>query len=84
MKQIEELRSLEQELTFNSCTKIFGEYELDFSQEKFNILGICNHALSENREELIANVGNGFKSKCATGNAIQNDTNGTGKTQARW
>jgi len=40
----EELRSLEQELTFNSCTRIFREYKLDFSEEKFNVLGIRNHA----------------------------------------
>ena len=40
----EELRSLEQELTFNSCEKIFREYKIDFSEEKFNVLGIHNHA----------------------------------------
>jgi len=39
----EELRSLEQELTFASCTKTFKEYNVDFGEEKFNALGIRNH-----------------------------------------
>jgi len=55
----EELRSLEQELTFNSCVKIFGEYKIDFSEEKFNVLGICSHA-----QELYTNLGLLLSDQC--------------------
>jgi len=40
----EELRSLEQDLTFSSCEKIFKEYKFDFNEEKVNVLEIRNHA----------------------------------------
>ena len=36
----EELRSLEQELTFDSCTETFAKNKIEFSQDKYNILGI--------------------------------------------
>jgi len=38
-----ELRSLEQELTFNFCAETFAKNNVEFSQEKYNILGIRNH-----------------------------------------
>jgi len=40
----EELRSLEQELTFSACEKIFRNKQIEFAEDKFNILGIRNHA----------------------------------------
>jgi len=40
----EELRSMEQELTFNSCAKTFKRAGMEFGEEKYNILGIRNHA----------------------------------------
>jgi len=48
----EELRSLEQELTFNYCFKTFRKNKVEFSQEKYNILGIRNHA-----QQLYTNLG---------------------------
>ena len=36
----EELRSLEQELSFDYCTEIFAKCKVEFSKDKFNILGI--------------------------------------------
>ena len=56
----EELRSLEQELTFNLCEKIFGEYKIDFNEEKFNVLGIRNHA-----QGLYTNLGLLLSDQCA-------------------
>jgi len=56
----EELRSLEQALTFNTCGKIFGEYKIDFSEEKFNVLGIRDHA-----QGLYTNLGLLLSDQCA-------------------
>ncbi|MCL2285280.1 MAG: putative DNA binding domain-containing protein [Firmicutes bacterium] len=47
-----ELRSLEQELTFNFCSEIFAKNKVEFSQDKYNILGIRNHA-----QQLYTNLG---------------------------
>jgi ATP-dependent DNA helicase RecG len=41
----EELRSMEQELTFSFCAKTFKEYGVDFGEEKFNVLGISSRTL---------------------------------------
>jgi len=43
----EELRSLEQELTFQSCARTFAEHETAFGEDKYNALGICNHAVGQ-------------------------------------
>jgi len=48
----EELRSLEQELTFNFCTETFAKNKVEFSQDKYNILGIRNHT-----QQLYTNLG---------------------------
>ncbi|MCL2424993.1 MAG: putative DNA binding domain-containing protein [Oscillospiraceae bacterium] len=48
----EELRSLEQELTFDFCTEVFVKNKIEFSQDKYNILGIRNHA-----QQLYTNLG---------------------------
>jgi len=48
----EELRSLEQELTFNFCAEIFTKNKVEFSQDKYNILGIRNHT-----QQLYTNLG---------------------------
>ena len=47
-----ELRSLEQDLTFNFCAKTFAGSNVEFSQDKYNILGIRNHA-----QQLYTNLG---------------------------
>lgn len=39
----EELRSMEQGLTFNSCTKAFNERSVEFNEGKYNALGIRRH-----------------------------------------
>ena len=56
----EGLRSLEQALTFNACEKMFREYQIDFSEEKFNVLGIRNHA-----QGLYTNLGLLLSDQCA-------------------
>jgi len=56
----EELRSLEQELTFHSCEKTFKEYKVDFGEEKFNVLGIRSHA-----QGLYTNLGLLLSDQCA-------------------
>lgn len=48
----EELRSLEQELTFNYCTETFNKRNTDFGEDKYNILGIRSHA-----QHLYTNLG---------------------------
>jgi len=48
----EELRSLEQELTFNFCVETFTKNKVEFSQDKYNILGIRNHT-----QQLYTNLG---------------------------
>jgi len=48
----EELRSLEQELTFNFCAETFAKNKVEFSQDKYNILGIRNHM-----QQLYTNLG---------------------------
>jgi ATP-dependent DNA helicase RecG len=48
----EELRSLEQELTFNFCSETFTKNKVEFSQDKYNILGIRNHT-----QQLYTNLG---------------------------
>jgi len=48
----EELRSLEQELTFTSCKDTFAKNKVEFSTDKYNILGIRN-----NTQQLYTNLG---------------------------
>jgi len=48
----EELRSLEQELTFNFCADTFAKNNVEFSGDKYNILGIRNHT-----QQLYTNLG---------------------------
>jgi len=48
----EELRSLEQELTFNFCAETFAKNKVEFSQDKYNILGIRNRT-----QQLYTNLG---------------------------
>ncbi|MDR1299312.1 MAG: putative DNA binding domain-containing protein [Oscillospiraceae bacterium] len=38
----EEMRSLRQDLTFDSCGQVFAENGMDFGENKYNILGIRN------------------------------------------
>jgi len=48
----EELRSLEQELTFDHCSETFAKNNVEFSQDKYNVLRIYNHA-----QKLYTNLG---------------------------
>jgi len=56
----EELRSLTQELTFNSCAETFAKNKIEFSQDKYNILGIRNHT-----QQLYTNLGWLLSDQCA-------------------
>ncbi|MCL2604898.1 MAG: putative DNA binding domain-containing protein [Defluviitaleaceae bacterium] len=56
----EELRSLEQELTFNFCKGTFTKNKIEFSEDKYNILGIRNHA-----QQLYTNLGWLLSDQCA-------------------
>jgi len=56
----EEMRSLEQELTFISCEKIFKDHKIVFSEEKFIVLGIRNHI-----QGLYTNLGLLLSDQCA-------------------
>ena len=56
----EELRSLEQGLTFNFCTETFTKNKIEFSEDKYNILGIRNHA-----QQLYTNLGWLLSDQCA-------------------
>ena len=48
----EELRSLEQDLTFNYCSDTFANNNVEFSKDKYNILGIYNRT-----QHLYTNLG---------------------------
>ena len=48
----EELRALEQELTFEFCAGTFDKNKVEFSQDKYNILGVRNHT-----QQLYTNLG---------------------------
>jgi len=48
----EELRLLEQELTFNFYLETFSKNKIEFSQDKYNILGVRNHT-----RQLYTNLG---------------------------
>jgi len=39
----EEFRSLEQELTFHYCAQTFAAHKTDFSEDKYNALGVRSH-----------------------------------------
>lgn len=42
----EEMRSMEQELTFDNAKKAFGKYKIEFSKEKYSVLGITDTSSS--------------------------------------
>jgi len=48
----EELRSLTQELTFNFCSETFAKNKVEFSQDKYNILGV-----RKSSQQLYTNLG---------------------------
>lgn len=56
----EELRSMEQELTFNFCKETFAKNKVEFTEDKYNILGIKNHA-----QQLFTNLGLLLSDQCA-------------------
>ncbi|MCL2249470.1 MAG: putative DNA binding domain-containing protein [Oscillospiraceae bacterium] len=56
----EELRSLEQELTFNFCTEVFAKNKVEFSQDKYSILGILKPS-----QQLYTNLGWLLSDQCA-------------------
>lgn len=56
----EDLRSLEQDLSFDYCTKVFKEHGTEFGEEKYNVLGIRN--LTQN---LYTNLGLLLSDECA-------------------
>ena len=56
----EELRSLNQDLTFDFCSEIFTQHSITFNEEKFNVLGIRNHA-----QQLYTNLGLLLSDQCA-------------------
>jgi ATP-dependent DNA helicase RecG len=55
----EDLRSLEQELTFRACTKTFTEHKIEFGEDKYNVLGIRNHT-----QQLYTNLGLLLSDQC--------------------
>jgi len=55
----EELRSLMQELTFSFCSETFAKNKVEFSQDKYNILGIRNHT-----QQLYTNLGRLLSDQC--------------------
>ena len=55
----EELRSIEQDLTFRYCAEIFAANSIFFGEEKFNILGIRNH-----NQKLYTNLGRLLSEQC--------------------
>ncbi|MCL2020432.1 MAG: putative DNA binding domain-containing protein [Oscillospiraceae bacterium] len=55
----EELRSLEQELTFNACADVFSKNKTEFGEVQYNILGIRNHA-----QQLYTNLGLLLSEQC--------------------
>ena len=56
----EDLRSLEQELTFDYCAKVFKEHRTEFGEDKYNVLGVRN--LTQN---LYTNLGLLLSDQCA-------------------
>lgn len=56
----EELRSMEQELTFSACVKTFDEHGVAFGEDKYNALGIRNHL-----QGLYTNLGLLISDQCA-------------------
>jgi ATP-dependent DNA helicase RecG len=56
----EEMRSLEQELTFHFCGDTFAKHKVEFSEDKYNILGIRSHT-----QHLYTNSGLLLSDQCA-------------------
>ena len=50
----EELRSLEQDLTFDAAKAMFDRYGIEFGEEKYLVLGIKNHGLYTNLALLLS------------------------------
>ena len=57
----EQLRSLEQELTFRYCAEIFARHNSEFGEDKYNILGIASHS-----QQLYTNLGLLVSDQCPT------------------
>ena len=55
----ENLRSLDQELTFRSCAEIFAKHNVEFGEGKYNILGIRSHT-----QQLYTNLGMLLSDQC--------------------
>ena len=43
----EEMRSLEQELTFSGCSRVFAENNTEFGEDKYNVLGLRNNVQNQ-------------------------------------
>ena len=56
----EDLRSLEQELTFRFCADTFAGHGVEFGEDKYNALGIRSHA-----QQLYTNLGLLLSEQCA-------------------
>ena len=55
----EDLRSLEQELTFHSCAEVFAKHNVEFGEEKYNVLSIRSHT-----QQLYTNLGLLLSDQC--------------------
>jgi ATP-dependent DNA helicase RecG len=55
----EDLRSLEQELTFRCCADAFAKRDIEFGDDKYNVLGIRSHA-----QQLYTNLGLLLSDQC--------------------
>jgi len=56
----EDLRSLEQELSFQYCADIFKKHGVDFGEDKYSVLGIRNRT-----QDLFTNLGLLLSEQCA-------------------
>jgi ATP-dependent DNA helicase RecG len=56
----EDLRPLEQDLTFHSCAGVFKKNGVEFGEDKYSVLGIRNHA-----QQLYTNLGLLLSDQCA-------------------
>ena len=56
----ENLRSMEQELTFSDCADVFAKHKIEFNDEKYNVLGIRSHT-----QQLYTNLALLLSDQCA-------------------
>ncbi len=69
----EDMRSIEQELTFNKATDAFKKYKIEFGKEKFRVLGI-----TDSSDSLYTNLAQIISDQCAHTTKVAvfgNDTN---------